>query len=35
MASFKRRQAWESSEDPLATEEREFRRKRAQLLVES
>lgn len=35
MASFKRRQAWESSEDPLATEEREFRRKYVQLLVVS
>jgi hypothetical protein len=32
MASFKMRQAWESSGDPLATEEREFRRKHAQLL---
>jgi Family of unknown function (DUF5678) len=32
MARFKMRQVWESSEDPLATEEREFRRKHVQLL---
>jgi hypothetical protein len=32
MASFKTRQAWESSGDPLATEERAFRRQHGQLL---
>jgi hypothetical protein len=35
MASFKRRRAWASSEDPLASEELEFRRKHEQLLVVS